>query len=164
MRSPANITDVMADSRQADVIEFVIPGDPIKDLGPNQRPANIYAHHRLTQEWKTRAWLCWAAAERPRLSGKVRMTLTLRRGRAVDPDNALAACKALIDGLTDQPGRPALLPSDGPHDVEYGAVGFEVEKRWQHHPEAVVRVERCEGVLAGTGAAVPVGREVIHAK
>ena len=66
---------------------------------------------------------------------QVRLTFILRRGRLVDPDNALAACKALIDGLTDEPGRPALLPDDSASMVEYAPIVFETGKAWRQREE-----------------------------
>ena len=74
---------------------------------------------------------------------QVRLTFILRRGRKVDPDNALAACKALIDGLTDEPGRPALLPDDSAAFVEYAPIVFETGKSWRHCEEVMVLVEAC---------------------
>lgn len=121
------------------MIEFTVPGDLVGDLSPNLR-LHYYERHRRAQDWKGRAFLAWRDARVGRVEGKARIQFVVRRGRVVDPDNALASCKALIDGLKDEPGRPALLPGDSARDVEYAPVRFETGARWKARPEVVVLV------------------------
>lgn len=101
-------------------LEFIVPGDVMR-LSPNKRLHHM-ARHRLTQSWKSCAWMAWAQAGRVQLEGKVRITYTLYRGRMVDPDNAMAATKALLDGLRDEPGRPGMLAGDTSRHVEFGPI------------------------------------------
>ena len=136
------------------MISLVVPGDVVGALSPNLR-LHYYERHRRNQDWRQRAWLAWQAAGRPQVTGKVRLTFTIRRSRRVDPDNALASMKALVDGLVDQPGRPALLRDDNEALVEFGAVRFECGAAWSKRPEVIVAVELL-GDEEQLGAAVSV--------
>ncbi len=120
-------------------IEITIQGDVVKALSLNQR-VHYMVRHKRNQDYKARAWLAWAAAGRPRAQGKVRLDFIVRRGRSVDSDNAISSMKSILDGLTDQPGRPALLPDDSARWVELGTVVFETGARWRGQEEVVVRV------------------------
>lgn len=126
------------------MIELVIPGDPLA-LGPNRIRAMTVGHlSRLRKEQAEKSWLAWLAAGRPRVAVKVRMTLTFVRARRCDPDNALAACKGLLDGLTDKRGRQSLLPDDSDRWVEFAPVRFETGRQWKGREAVRVVVEACE--------------------
>lgn len=124
------------------LLSFIVPGD-VMELGPN-RPMHYYRRHKLTQDWKGRSWACWANNGRVQVAGKIRIKLTIRRGRICDPDNSLSACKALLDGLKDQPGRPGMMRSDSATHVEYAPVAFETGAKWREQPSVVVTVEAVE--------------------
>lgn len=120
-------------------LTFTVTGDPTA-ISKNKR-LHYMKRHALVQRWKASAWLAWAEAGRVRFEGKVRVAFTLRRGVKVDPDNALGCLYGLIDGLKDQPGRPAMIADDSDRHVEYAPVVQESGARWKGRPEVVVRVE-----------------------
>ena len=122
------------------MIEIRVVGDPIASLSPNLR-LHYLQRHRRVQDWKSRAWLAWLEANRPRVRRKVRVSLVVRRARRVDPDNAWASVKAILDGLTDEPGRLALWPNDSADWIEVGGVIFETGQRWSGREELLIRCE-----------------------
>ena len=78
-------------------IRIVVPVDPQK-TSPNKR-MHWGQLARAKQAARQAAHLSWIAAGKPRMGKPVLVTVVIRRGRSIDPDNALAACKPLIDGL-----------------------------------------------------------------
>jgi hypothetical protein len=128
--------------------EFTIPGDVVKDLSPNQR-LHWRTRNDRAQIWKHSAWLSWANAGRVQFSGKVRITYTIRRGRVVDPDNALASAKSLLDGLAfskwhKERNRDAMIQGDGPQWVEFAPVRQEIGALYRDRPEVLVQVEELD--------------------
>lgn len=125
---------------------FVVPGD-VNDLSPNQR-LHYYERHRRSQRWKQAAYFSWHTAGCPCFTGKVRITFTVRRGRKLDPDNAAAGCKALLDGLKRSKGAPsfpAMIADDSSEWVELAPVVQECGKRWKGCEEVRVEVEEISG-------------------
>lgn len=125
------------------MIEITIPGDVYRALSPNGR-CHYMELHRRKQEWKARTRLAWRAAGQPRIEGKARLQITLRRGRSVDPDNATAACIQVVNGLKSEPGMPGLIVDDSPKWLELLPVQQEADRRYKGREEVVVRVESVE--------------------
>jgi hypothetical protein len=48
---------------------------------------------------RTAGFRAWLDAGRPQYTSKVRVSITVRRGRRLDATNAIGACKAAMDGL-----------------------------------------------------------------
>lgn len=128
------------------MIEIVIDGDVYRALTPNNR-LHWRELHRRKQLWKTKARLAWLASGHPPFLGRVRLEITLRRGRTVDPDNAIAAVAAILNGLKSEPGRDGLFVDDRPAWLELLSVRQETGGRWRKNPEVVVRVALADGVL-----------------
>lgn len=126
-----------------DPVEFSVFGDVYRALSPNLRLHHMELYRRK-QTWKTRARLAWHQSGCPEFHGRVRLTLTLRRGRRCDPDNAFACTKSLIDGLKSEPGRPGLFVDDSSRWLEL-TVQQEVSPRWKGpKAEVLVRAEPLE--------------------
>lgn len=89
---------------------------------------------------KEAARLAWHTAGCPRAPGKVQVGITVRRGRGLDPDNALSGCKPVIDSLFKQ----AITPDDSRRWVSFRPVEQEIGKRWREAPEIVFEVEGAE--------------------
>ncbi len=111
------------------MIRIIVPVDP-QQASPNKRGhwaklAKVKHHHKET------AALCWMAAGRPRSRESVHVEVIIRRGRFIDQDNALACCKALIDGLF----KDAITPDDSPTWVKSYTIRQEVGSQWKQHPE-----------------------------
>lgn len=107
-----------------------IPGDPYAQLSPNLR-LHYRERAKRVAAWRERARLAWLQGERTEYKEKVRLEILVRRARTVDPDNLLAACKGLVDGLVSRPGQPGLLRGDTAKDVEYAPVRMETGKEWK---------------------------------
>jgi hypothetical protein len=127
---------------------FEIPGDVLV-LSPNRR-LHPMERARLVKDWKARAWYAWMAAGCPKFDVPVRIAATLRRVRAVDPDNAAAALKACWDGLCTNRWhierlRDAMLPGDSAKWVEYAPVQQETGQHWKGKESVIVRVEPISG-------------------
>lgn len=113
--------------------QWEINGDPLKVLNPNLNPAgslrsprgSMMKKHRLAQAWKKRSFEAWEEAGSPRFREPVEITFTIYRGRKIDPDNALAGLKHLIDGLTTRRmGKEGLIPDDSSRWVSYAPIVF----------------------------------------
>ena len=83
------------------MIRIVVPDDNAA-LSPNRANGSHWrTTSRAKKSAKNRALIAWHAAGCPRVQGPfpVRVDITIRRGRVMDTDNALASLKAVIDGL-----------------------------------------------------------------
>lgn len=118
-----------------------VAGDPFAALSPNLRLHHMERATRVAY-WRGLTRIAWLATHRPRYPGRVRVEFLMRRARRVDTDNAMSACKALIDGLTPrrhlEPLEAAMLPSDSPTHVEFGPLRQERVPRGQE--EVVITV------------------------
>ena len=130
--------------------EIEIPGDVMR-LSPNRR---MHWQERvcLMREWKARAWFAWVAAGSPRFDVPVRIQITLRRSRVVDPDNAISSCKALLDGLCHnkwhvERNRLAMLPGDSAEWVEYAPVLQSTGQLWKGREVVIVSVWPRSGTI-----------------
>lgn len=109
----------------------------VNRLNPNRlgrtHPA---AKTRLKNAARERAGLCYAACGRPKAAGPVDVEIVLRRGAALDDDNAVAALKAVRDVLFKE----AITPDDSPAWVRYLPLRQETGARWKGREEVVFRV------------------------
>lgn len=105
-------------------IRIIVTVDPHVN-SPNQR-RHFHATAKIKATMREAARWAWIGAGKPRATGPVRVTVTVRRGRAIDLDNALAACKPLIDGLFND----AITPDDSMAWIKGYTIRQEVGKRY----------------------------------
>ncbi len=87
---------------------------PPADLSPNAR-VHWRAKHRATRQVRKDVWFQVQAAGWPRQEQhgpRRRLTITMTRPRRLDPDNAVAICKAIVDGVREA---GALWNDSAPH-------------------------------------------------
>lgn len=119
--------------------EFIIPGDIVKELGPNALMSAHWAEKgRRVERWKLAAWLVWREAGAVQFDRRVHITFCIRRGRTVDQDNALASCKAALDGLR---GPERMIPDDSEKWIASLSVIVTSGKVYRENPEVLVSVE-----------------------
>jgi hypothetical protein len=118
-----------------EICRLIIPVDA-NEMNPNRR--------RRLRDWistKTRhrnaAYATWLVADRPRSASPVTVSVTIRRGRRLDEDNARASLKAVFDGLF----KHAITPDDSPRWVKLGTLTQEIAARWKLKPEIEIVVE-----------------------
>ena len=70
----------------------------VNQLSPNKRD-HWAKKARNVESCKFLATQAWRVAGSPRWDVPVVCQITIYRGRTIDPDNALASCKAAIDGV-----------------------------------------------------------------
>jgi hypothetical protein len=128
-----------------------VAGDPLLELSPNVNPAgslknprgSMMKKWRVGGKWRRAAYAAWEAAGEPRYFEPVRIEFTVRRGRVLDPDNALAGLKSLIDGLTTRRmQRPGLIPDDSAAWVSWAPIRFVTGKARSadDFPHVMIRV------------------------
>lgn len=136
-------------------VEIIIQWD-VGQLSPNRRMC-WQERMRLTRDARAAAFRGWCIAGSPRIEQPVVVEITLRRNRLLDPDNALACCKAIIDELFV--GK--ITPYDAARWLRFGEVCQEqIPKR--SPPVVVVRVTPQHAAAADDGgcpAAAPADRE-----
>jgi len=111
---------------------FVIPQN-ISELTPNKR----HHWHKKAQYVKAARELAeaiWMQAGRPQIDCRVAVRVLVERPRPLDYDNALAACKATLDGLL----AGNLLPDDSPAYIR--AMTIEQMKS-KHHQVTITVIE-----------------------
>lgn len=86
------------------------------------------------------AKVAWLQAGRPRVEVPVDVEVVVRRGRALDDDNAWAALKWVRDVLF----KDAITVDDSPRWVRYLPLRYETGKRWVGREE-VVFIVRARG-------------------
>ena len=84
----------------------------------------------------------------PKFEGRVQLGITRQWGtrmRAMDPDNLVAACKALIDCLKSPKGRSryglGIIPDDDPSHIE---LVVKQEKAKDGIPKAFIQIQPIE--------------------
>lgn len=118
-------------------IQIVVPFDPQR-LSPNLR-LHYHERRRRVKHAREAAKLAWLLAGSPRLNAPALVALTVRRTRRLDPDNALAACKAALDELlSTRDGGCGVLPDDSAAWVSYAPVAFETGDRFRGKAQLVV--------------------------
>lgn len=114
---------------------LVIPWDA-GILSPN-RVSHRMQRYRIGALGRRAAGLVWVAAGRPRAQSRVRVDITIRRGRALDDDNALAALKPVLDGVFNA----ALTPNDSLKWVTLGTITQRIDPKWKGREEVQFDVE-----------------------
>ena len=92
------------------------------------------ARARIARVHREAAWLCWHKAGRPVARCRVRLDVTLYRGRTMDEFNALACVKHVIDGLCVK----ALTPDDSPTWVAHGTITQQTGPDYHRAPVVVI--------------------------
>ena len=125
---------------------FRIEGEPYSALSPNLR-LHFHERARRMAVWRLRVWGAWNNLGRPISKGPVRVSITVYRSRAVDQDNLVASCKAILDGLTGKGGRippEGMLPDDSPATIHSLEVRQVVGREWKGCEGTVIEVEAGE--------------------
>jgi hypothetical protein len=78
----------------------------------------------------------WLKVGRPRLEVPVDVEIVVKRGRVLDPDNAQAGCKPIIDALF----KNAVTPDDSQQWVRFTGTRVESGKRWKGREEVEFRI------------------------
>ena len=92
----------------------VVSGDPCGECSPNKtRGWHWSGVWRLGQKWQTIARDAWRRNGCPTVN-RATVQVVIYRGRTLDPDNAMAGCKAIVDGL-----KGVAFPDDSAAFVEY---------------------------------------------
>lgn len=105
-------------------IRILVAADPHM-ASPNKRQ-HFHVIAKIKRTMRSAASWAWIGAGKPRATGPVHVTVIVRRGRAIDLDNALAGCKPLIDGLFNG----AITPDDSMDWVKGYTIRQEVGKRY----------------------------------
>ena len=116
------------------VCKLIIPVDA-NEMNPNRR-GKLRDWIRAKTRHKATARYVWIAAGKPVSVSPVTVSVTIRRGRLLDEDNARASLKACFDGLF----KNAITPDDSPKWVKLGALTQEVGGRWKLKPEIEIVV------------------------
>ena len=114
---------------------ITVPFDPSK-LSANQR-LHWGKRRKLALPVRLAAGAAWCAAGRPRANRPVRVSLTIRRDRALDYDNALSGCKVALDELFV--GR--VTRDDGPKYLTIGSITQETGSQWNGREEVSFLIE-----------------------
>jgi hypothetical protein len=123
-------------------VVLTLSGDT-DDLGPNAR-MNRGKKLRLVKEWREKAQLTATNARAWRktvpFEGPVIISFIIRRGRALDDDNAKGshALKAICDGLRDA----GLIKGDTLAFMHRGTVDQTTGPQWRLFPEVEVKITR----------------------
>jgi hypothetical protein len=128
-------------------VELVIPYD-IQRCLPNvlerlsfTRNGSFEAQRRK-RDSRAMARLAWLQAGRPTLTPPVVVQVIVRRGRVVDPDSALSACKRIFDAVlcANRNGGEGIVPDDSARYVEYAPVLQTTGKPWAANPVIVLSI------------------------
>lgn len=119
----------------SEVCTLIIPLDA-NEMNPNRR-RKLRDWIRTKTAHKNAARIVWREAGKPVSASPVVVSVTIRRGRLLDEDNARASLKAVFDGLFKQ----AITPDDSPQWVKLGTLTQEVGKRWKLKPEIEIVVK-----------------------
>lgn len=118
-------------------VEITIPM-----IDPNRASPNLRKHWTsrasVVKSFRMHAFCAWRAAGSPRFDAPVVCQITIRRARKIDPDNALACCKALIDGIFGG----NLTPDDSAKWVEFPPVVIESGAKYKHCPSVTLNITR----------------------
>jgi hypothetical protein len=138
---------------EARELRLVIPGDA-SELSPNKR-LHHHARARLVKMWRERAYWYWTLAGRPYVGERVVIAFTVRRGRALDPDNCQASgcLKSIVDGLSG-----FAFGADDVRHVRFDPITQESGKAWSRSPEVVVVIRPDENA-AGPSAIPAAGAQ-----
>ena len=118
--------------------------------------------HRRRKAARLAGFVGWSRAGRPTVAEKVRVSILVRRGVRLDPQNIVGALKPVFDGVfvgweekpkgNHLPARlPGMLPDDSAEWLEIGQVAQETGKRWKGREEVVLTVEELPAVSVAGG-------------
>jgi hypothetical protein len=127
----------------ADTVTLTVKFDPHR-LSANQR---IHWRERAKRAKcaKEAARYAWHCAGSPVIDGPVEVSLLVRRGRVIDPDNALGGMKAAIDSLFNASRNGyGVTPDDSAEFVRWLPVQFETGKEWLGREEVLVTIRPLE--------------------
>lgn len=119
----------------SEVCRLILPIN-VGPLSPNVR-AHWAAKRRHAKTIEKVCFAVWYDAGKPRASGPVLVTITLRRSREMDKDNALACCKSAIDAVF----KGCVTPDDGPDYVTFNPVVQVIGTQYRERPEVEFLVE-----------------------
>lgn len=118
-------------------IIFTIQFDP-GVLSPNRIKGR---HWAVTAPLRARARAAarqaWMAAGRPKSEGPVVVNLVIYRGRVMDNDNAIAACKPIFDGIFNG----QITPDDSARWVRIGEIHWRTGAKYAKCPAVTVQVK-----------------------
>jgi hypothetical protein len=110
-------------------------------LSPNRMGGRHWrSNMRLKAKAKETAEWAWHKAGRPRFKELVVVTVTIRRGRVMDYDNAWASLKVVIDALF----KKAITKDDSATYVRFRPLKQETGKRFKGKEEVEFKVESFE--------------------
>jgi hypothetical protein len=137
-----------------DQITITLVGDPIADISPNRAPGSgsYYGYRgnsqknmmmkwqRLLKEWKEISRDTWIAYGKPKFVEPIQICFHIARARIVDPDNALATYKRIIDGMCDKKllGEVGLVPDDSAKWIRYAPVQFSTGHMHRINPYTLI--------------------------
>jgi hypothetical protein len=118
-----------------EICRLIIPVDA-NEQNPNKR-RKLRDWIRAKMAHKHAAHVVWIAAGKPVSTSPVTVSVTIRRGRLLDEDNARASLKAVFDSLF----KKAITPDDSPKWVKLGSLTQEVGSRWKAKPQIEIVVQ-----------------------
>lgn len=128
-----------ASRREPTDVTLIISFDPMR-TSPNRR-LHWAVRAKETYCARVATLLAWQQAGSPTIAGRVRVEITIRRGRRMDPDNALACCKPILDQLlTARRTGCGVVQDDSERWVSYEPVRQETSARYAVRPEVVVAI------------------------
>ena len=110
-------------------------------LAPNRR---LHWTERATLEKTARAaaFFAWHTAGSPVVQGAIRVSLTVRRVRKLDPTAVLAGFRAVENGLFCRARNGwGVVQDDSAAFIEYGEIRQETGHRWRGHEEVEVEIQ-----------------------
>ena len=121
----------------ADTLTLVVPWDPVR-LSPNKR-LHYQERARLVKVARAAALFAWRQAGQPRQEEPVEVQIIVRRGRVMDPDNALGGVKACLDQLLSyRHDGCGMVPDDSSQWIRFAPVAFETGQEWQGREEVEI--------------------------
>ena len=111
-------------------------------LSPNRNRGRHWGDvRRLTATARLAALAAYLEAGRPEVEGAVSVAITLRRAARLDPDSALASCKAVVDGLFRRRDLGhGLTWDDSAAWLEFAPVRQEIAACWKGREEILIIV------------------------
>lgn len=135
-------------------LAVIIVSWDVQRTSPNQW--NHWAERtRRNRAAKDTARLAWLEAGSPMATGPVVVEITVRRGREIDPDNALGGCKPLIDSLF----KKAITPDDSRRWVSFRPVEQEAGRQWKGREEVLFVIRERAAEAAAESPGEPGGKD-----
>lgn len=132
--------------QEAKRLEFVVHHDAGQTTQNRFRTLHWRAQHRETLKARLAGFRAWVDGGCPRLEERVRVSVVVRRARALDPGNLSGAVKGVLDGVLVGVKRgevklTALLPDDSARWVESVTCSQETGREWKGREQVIVVVE-----------------------